>query len=252
LTKFYDRCAAHGGYSMKKFIIIIVFVFLIAILLSFNYLLWDREKQLESFQDISDSKNLTIETLSEKMNTLDKLNKELSKRVDNLTDANTTIRDYSTMINNENIDLKRQSILKNNLINMLKKNVDVVPMEAVIKKWTEAVDSKKYEEARAFISKNSEDQTINDTVKFKEVYQSELKTIKIKTLNLFTELADDEHLGKLQFKIVFEVGKPDITDENKGKLSGKFFKSGDNEKYITMELNSETNDWLILEIKDKP
>ena len=55
---------------MKKFIIVIVFVFLIAILISFNYLLWDREKQLESYQDLSDAKNLSIDTLGEKINTI--------------------------------------------------------------------------------------------------------------------------------------------------------------------------------------
>jgi len=239
---------------MKKFIIVFVFVFLIAILISFNYLLWDREKQLASFQNIRDSNNLTIDTLSEKMNNLDKLNKELNKRVDSLTDENATTSKYSSMINNENIGLKGEIIAKNDLIIFLKKTIDVAPMDTVIKKWTEAVNSKNYEAAVALISKNSKDETINNTSKVKEVYQSELKAIKIKTSKLFTELTDDEHLGKIQFKVVFEVSKPDSTDENKDKMPQNLFlfKSGDNEKYITMELNSSTNEWLILEIEDQP
>lgn len=237
---------------MKKFIIVVVFVFLIAILVSFNYLIWDREKQLENFQDISDSNNLTIDTLSDKMNTLDKQNKALSKTVENLTNDNATIREYSSTTNSENIDLKNEITSKNNLIMMLKNTMNVAPMDAVIKKWAEAVSLKNYEVAGTLISRNSTDQTLNDAVKFKEVYQSELKTIKLKTSKIFTELTDNEHLGKIQFKVVFEVGKPDITDENKDKIPENLFKSGDNEKYITMELNTVTNEWLILEMSDKP
>ncbi|MHB8062296.1 MAG: hypothetical protein ACYDG2_06640 [Ruminiclostridium sp.] len=237
---------------MKKFIIVTVFVFLIAILLSFNYLLWDREKQLESFQDISDSNNLTIDTLSDKMNTLDKLNKELSKKVENLTEDNTAIKDNYSIQSKDNIDLKSEIISKNNLIIALKNTIDVVPMDTVIKKWTESVNSKNYEGAHALISKNSKDQTIKDAVRFKEVYQSELAAIKIKTSKLFTELTDDEHLGKIQFKVVFEVQKPDVTDKNKDKIPQDIFKSGDNDKYITMELDSDTKGWVILEIEDEP
>lgn len=252
LLHFVTANTAHGGYSMKKFIIIVVFVFLVAILLSFNYLLWDREKQLESFQDISDSNNLTIETLSEKMNALDKLNKELSKSVENITNDNEKIKEYSSGLNSENTDIKKQIITKNNLIIALKNTIDVAPMDVVIKKWTEAVNIKNYEAAEALISKDSIDQTINDAEKFKAAYQSEIKTIKIKTSKLFTELTDEEHLGKIQFKVVFEVVKPDITDENKNKMPQELFKSGDNEKYITMELNPATKEWLISEIKDNP
>jgi len=237
---------------MKKFIIVIVFVFLIAILISFNYLLWDREQRLASFQDISDSNNLTIETLSEKMNALDKLNKQLSIRVENLTDDNTTLQNKFSMLSDESLDLKRQIISRNDLIISLKKAIDVTPMDAVIKKWTENVNSKNYEVAEALISKNSKDETIHNAEKFKEAYQSELNTIKIKTTKLFTELTDDEHLEKIQIKVVFEVVKPEVTDENKDQIPQNIFKSGDNEKYITMELNSETKEWLILEINDKP
>ncbi|WP_242855640.1 hypothetical protein [Ruminiclostridium josui] len=76
---------------MKRFIIIIVFLFLIALLISFNYLLWDREKQLENFQDLKDAKNFTIDTLGEKNNTLDKKNKELTEKVESLNSVVQTL-----------------------------------------------------------------------------------------------------------------------------------------------------------------
>lgn len=237
---------------MKKFILIIVFLFLIAILISFNYLLWDREKQLASFQGISDSKNLTIETLSEKMNNLDMLNKELNKKVETLTDENATLRDNFSTLNTENIDLKKEVALKTDLIIGFKKYINVAPMDAVIKKWVDFINSKNYKGAQALTSENSKDLTINDAEKFKEAYQGEIKAIRIKTLDLFTEMSDDEHLGKIQLKVVFEVDKPDSTDDNKDKIPQELFKSGQNEKYITMAFNASTNEWSILEITDKP
>jgi cell division protein FtsB len=237
---------------MKKFIIVIVFLFLIAILISFNYLLWDREKQLESYQDMSDSNNLTIDTLSERMNTLDKLNKELNKRIENLTSDNSTIREYSSSVYSENVEIKKDIIEKESLISVLKKNLNISPMDAVIKKWTDAVNAKNYAAAQALVSKDSKDDNIRDLAKFKEAYRTELKSIKIKSLKLFTELNDSEHLEKLQFKVVFEVVKLDKTDDSTEKTTDNIFKSGDNEKIITMEFNSNTNEWLISEIEDKP
>jgi len=237
---------------MKKFIIVIVFVFLIAIFISFNYLLWDREKQLASFQDISDSKNLTIDTLSEKMNNLDKLNKELNKKVDTLMADNATMQENLYTLSIENVEMNKELVSKNDLLIMFKKAIDVVPIETVIKKWVEAVDTKNYKGAQAMISLNSNDATLKDAETFKEVYQGELKAIRIKTSQLFTEFTDAEHLGKLQFKVVLEVDKPDSTDENKDKIPQELFKSGDNIKYMTMELNRDTNAWMISEIEDKP
>jgi len=237
---------------MKKFIIVIVFVFLIAILISFNYLLWDREKQLENYQDMSDSNNLTIDTLSERMNTLDKLNKDLNQRVENLTNDNATIREYSSSVYSENVELKKDILSKGDLITALKKTLNTAPMDTVIKKWTDAVNSKNFAAAQALVSKDSKDNTIKDPAKFKEAYRSELKSIKIKSSKLFTELNDDEHLEKVQFKVVFEVAKPDKTEDSTAKVSENIFKSGDNEKYLTMEFNSNTNEWLISEIEDNP
>jgi len=252
-----DGCSPHFVTAMrlmevimKKFIIVVVFVFLIAILISFNYLLWDREKQLESFQNISNSKNLTIDTLSEKMNNLDQLNKELNKKLETLTSDNATVVENFSITNNENIDLKKEIASKNNLIVAFKKTMDVTPMDTVIKKWVEAVNLKNYKDAQALVSKNSKDATINDAAKFKEVYQRELKAIKLKTSKLFTEFSDDEHLSKIQFKVIFEVNKPESTDEK--KITQDIFKSGNNQKYITMELNADTNEWVILEITDNP
>ncbi len=236
---------------MKKFIIVIVFIFLIAILISFNYLLWDREKQLESFQNMRQSNNLTIETLSEKMNNLDRLNKELSTKLETITNDNEVMRKHSSTLNNENADLKKEIQLRNDMIITLKKNIDVSSMNTVIKKWTDSINSKSYENAQAFISKNAVDKTlVGDLNALKEMYQKELKEIKLKSSEPYIDISDDdENTMKIQLKAVFEVIKPADTSNNE---EGSIFKSGSNEKFITMEFNSYTNEWMMLELKNEP
>ncbi len=237
---------------MKKFIIVIIFVFLIAILISFNYLLWDRERQLENYQDLSNAKNLSIDTLGEKIDNLDKLNKELNSKIDTLTSDNSGLNDKISNLENENQQIKQEIASKNQLINLLKGNLNMEPFESVIKKWVEAVNSKNYQNALTLISKNSKDEILNNEEDFKVTCQNEIKAIRFKSSKLFTEVSDEEHLGKIQFKVILEVDKPEVTEQNKDNVSDLLYKSGENVKYITMEFDAEAKEWRILELSDKP
>ncbi len=237
---------------MKKFIIVIIFVFLIAILISFNYLLWDREKQLENYQNLSDAKNLSIDTLGEKINNLDKSNKELSQRVDSLIDENNTLKENISSLSGENVTVKQEVYAKNQLIAALKSNLNPEPFEAVIKNWVEAVNSKNYQNAQALISKNSQNEILMNKDKFTSSYKSEVKAMRLKSSKLFTKLSDDEHIGRIQFDVVLEVDKPDETGKNDSDIPQALYKKGDNEKYFTMVLDQETNEWRISEIAEKP
>ncbi len=232
---------------MKKFIIVVVFIFLIAILISFNYLLWDREKQLANYQDLSNAKNLSIDTLGEKINNLDKQNKELTERITYLEDENADLKRNSYKLQSENNEIKQRLEAKDKLIAMFKSYIDTETIENVIRKWAEAVNSKNYKAARTHISKTSTDEILNNEEKFKQTYQNELKTFIIKSSKLYTELIDDEHLAKIQFQVVFEVSKPETSEKQE-----VIFKSGENTKYITMEFDAEAGEWCISELSDKP
>lgn len=237
---------------MKKFIIVIVFVFLIAILISFNYLLWDREKQLESYQDLSNAKNLSIDTLGEKINNLDKQNKELAERVSSLSEENSDLKSSNYKLITESQQVRQEMETNKAFISLLKSNMDVEPFETVIKKWVEAVNAKNFKTAQNLISKESGDEILNDEEIFKTTYQSEVKAIRLKSLKLYNELTDAEHLSKIQFQVVFEIDKPEASSEDKKEIPQVLFKSGENEKYITMELDGEAGEWRISEMSDKP
>ena len=126
-------------------------------------------------------------------------------------------------------------------------------MSTVIKKWTDSINSKNYENARTFVSKNSVDKTLVGDVKaLKEMYQEEFKEIKLKSSEPYIDLTvDDENIMKIQLKAVFEVIKPALP-ANDEEVEGSIFNSGSNEKYITMEFNSYSNEWMMLELKNEP
>ncbi len=236
---------------MKKFIIVIVFVFLIAILISFNYLLWDREKQLENYQDLSNAKNLSIDTLGEKINNLDKLNKELNQRIETLTGENNNLKENLTIVNSENIENKQKLLAKNALVTLLKDNLKVESFENVIKNWVEAVNAKNYKAAQELIIKTSTDEILSDPESFKSTYQNELKALRLKSSKLFTEFNDDEHLEKIQFEVVLEADKPEPEDKS-SVVPQNLYKGGENHKFFTMEFDPQLKEWRISEISDTP
>ncbi len=231
---------------MKRFIIIIVFLFLIALLISFNYLLWDREKQLESFQDLRDAKNFTIDTLGEKNNTLDKKNRELTEKVESLNSVASDLREEFSRVSLENTDLKAQISNYTDLVIQFKKNMNTAPVSELVKNWYEAINAKNYKLASSLISKNSQDEVLKNPANFSKTYQEEIKSIHSKSLQIFTGLTDEEHLKILQFKVIAEVEKSEPPQAE------KLYKSGENEKYITVEFNTQSKEWLILEVSDKP
>lgn len=230
---------------MKKFIIVIVFGFLIAILISFNYLLWDREKQLESFQDMSDSKNLTIDTLSEKMNNLDKQNKELINKNGQLTQENIELKNDVSKLGTDNAELMQKIFQKDDLLAILRRNMDNEPVNELLKAWAEDISSKKYTEAFRLISKKTTNTLLGSEETLKETYQKEVKSISIKSLEPYTELTDEEHMSKIQFKVIFDVDKPE-------EAQSKLFRSGNNEKYVSVDYDLNSKEWKILDIEDKP
>ncbi len=237
---------------MKKFIIVIIFVFLIAFLISFNYLLWDREQQLESYQDLSNAKNLSIDTLGEKINNLDQQNKELTNKITALEDENSELRRKAFQLNSENQTLLSDSNLKKDFIVMLKSNLSVEPFQVVLQKWVEAVNSKDYAQAMTLVSKTSKDKVLSSEDIFKNTYQNEVKTISLKSSKLFTDLTDNEHLLKIQFEVQLEINKPEAASDDKNEISSIIYKNGENIKFVTMEIDDEAGEWRISELSDKP
>jgi len=237
---------------MKKFIIIVVFVFLISILISFNYLLWDREKQLENYQDLSNSKNLSIDTLGEKINNLDKQNKELAQKISSLTDENSRIKNTNYLLTSENQQIKQELSDKREIILMLKKNLNVEPFQEVVRKWVDAVNSKNFKTAQTYISILSNDEILSSPNIFKSNYQNEIKTIDLKSFKIYTEMTDAEHLAKIQFEAVFQVDKPESPNAGVEEVPKLVYKQGENLKYMTMQFDAEAGEWRISELSDKP
>ncbi|WP_242855641.1 hypothetical protein [Ruminiclostridium josui] len=124
--------------------------------------------------------------------------------------------------------------------------MNIAPVNELVKNWFEAINVKNYKLASALVSKNSQDEVIKNPSIFSKTYQEEIKSIYLKSLHIFTEMADPEHLEKFQFRVIAEVEKPEQP------RSEKLYKSGENEKYVTVEFDTQSKEWLILEVTDKP
>jgi FtsZ-binding cell division protein ZapB len=230
---------------MKKFIIIVVFVFLISILISFNYLLWDREKQMESFQDMSTSKNLSIETLGEKINSLDKENKSLKDQLNSLSINNAELKDDYSLMLQEREDLRKKALEQNELLLEFKKAMDTKPVEDVLQKWIQAINKKNYSSASSYISAFSTDEKLNNLNNLKIAYQDSVKNISLKELKIYADNNDDEHISKVQFLVTLKVDVPSTSKQD-------YYKDGLNKKYFTMDFDRDQNRWFISVIQDTP
>lgn len=230
---------------MKKFVIIVVFVFLISILISFNYLLWDREKQMENFEDMSTSKNLSIEALGEKINSLDKNNKALKDQVDSLTISNAELKDKYALMLQERDDLKKKLLDQEKLVVQFKNAMDTKPVEDIIQKWIQAINKKNFSTASSYISAFSTDNNLNNLNNLKNVYQDSVKNITLKELKIYADNDDSEHVSKVQFLVTLKVDVPSTSKQD-------YYKDGLNKKYFTMDFDNNQNKWFISEIQDTP
>ncbi len=237
---------------MKKFIIVIIFVFLIAFLISFNYLLWDREKQLESYQNLSNAKNLSIDTLGEKINNLDQQNKELADKIAALETENSDLRRRVLQLNGESQTMLKDLDSKKEFIIMLKNYMSTEPLQTVIQKWVVAINSKDYAQASALVSEASIGKILGSEDSFKNTYQNEVKTISLKSAELLTGMTDNEHLLKIQFQVILEVNKPEAASGDTTESQNSIFKNGENIKFVTLEIDAEAGEWRISDLSDKP
>lgn len=135
---------------MKKFILVMVFVLLAALIVAFNYLLWDRESKVTELKNLENSNaglNATInsqkreiENLVEENNKLNESNDELNENIKQLTKDNTSIasdRDNKSAALEERIKF----------INSLKQIVDIKALSEPLMKWADAINQGNFEEA---------------------------------------------------------------------------------------------------------
>lgn len=222
---------------MKKVVLVLVCSLIMTIFIAFNYLLWDRDKNIKSLENLNDSKNASIEALSREL----ELNRQFKFKILELEDGNRTMQSRNLQLEQEKNKLKAALDQKNEIVAKFRQSMDTKPLEDTVAKWADSVDKGQYQAAYDLIAKpfGGQDISLND---FTVSYKASIKNIKLKSLKLITEGLSDEKKGEIIFKAGAEVKRV----ENSAGVT--FFTEGAAEVFITMQYVREKDVWLISDI----
>lgn len=230
--------------GMKNLVLIMVFVLIITVFIAFNYLLWDRE----NFEDINASKNAAIDAFSVQIKNLEERNKILNNNVDNLQEDINELKVQNELLTKsvENKDGKINTLTnelknKDQFIQVLKQQIDLIPLKNVINEWAEEINNGNYEAAyEKQYRKEKEDNKIT-VEEFAAVYKDIIKSITVKSIELMIKGPSINKVDNcIVLKVVLDIKK---IEEKKGQ-----YYDGVNIRYFIMNFNEDTNSWNIKDI----
>jgi cell division protein FtsB len=230
---------------MKKLVLILVCALIMTVFIAFNYLLWDRENKIRNIENLNVSKNMSIDALGDKIKSLTDENKQLQEENKKKEDENNRIRSKYYLADQDLALLRKTLNNKNDVIQQLKMQADLKPLEAVIRKWAESIDKGEYEPAYELQKSQltSGDNNI-DFSSFMDAYKTNIKNIKVKDI----KLQEDENNGTIQglvFAVSLEVKLVEGAD-------GSLYADGVNERYFTIGFDEAKLDWVIDNIAEAP
>jgi regulator of replication initiation timing len=230
---------------MKKLILAMVFILLTALLISFNYLLWEREsmmKEIETLEyaNLADSAN--INALKREIAGLEEDNKRLDEKNDVLETENSKLLQEKNDLIAEKEKASEEVREKVRKINVLKQYADINTLAEPVYKWAEAINNGDYEEAYAFefagISEEDRKVSLDDYVREMEAF---VRGIDIQEVRL------DKFRGSTEGEIILQVRLNVKLSEGRGK---EFFRyeEGINDRYVKIEYSRELTQFYISEI----
>jgi septal ring factor EnvC (AmiA/AmiB activator) len=135
---------------MKKLVLAMVFILLMALFIAFNYLLWDREnrvKELSDLQSVNANKSADISVQNREIKSLEEENNNLQLKINQLESDKEQLTKGRNDLSVEKDSLNRVITGKNDLLNALKQISDVNELEQPVKKWVDAINASDYSTA---------------------------------------------------------------------------------------------------------
>ncbi len=226
---------------MKKLILVMVCIIVLAIFIALNYLLWDRDNKIQSFQDLNSSKSVSIDALTDKIKNLDETVRQLNSTVDSLESKNKELFNSNTELDSDKTKLQSQIQNLNAAISRLKLSANLDVLQNNIRKWTESLEKGQYDVSYRLMDTES----INiDAFKsmdgFSGYFKNNIKSISIKSIKLAIDEIPADKAGNIIYKIVFDIKKTDNAD-----ATDQFFTEGQSTMYMTIGFNIKKNNWVI-------
>lgn len=216
-----------GGGILKKLVLVLVSAVILMVFMSLNYLLWDREKSLKSFQD----KDLSYKTDNE----------QLKNRVEELESENTKIKSEFTQIKHDKENMDKSLIQSSDTVNRLARHFDLKPLEELVNKWVESMNSGQLESAYSILDVRSFSKPGGVSQdEFNKTYQS-ISSIKLKSIEPCLEGGPNDKKGYIVFKASLEVAKAEGS-------TVAYLNNGINEVYFLLAFDAQKNQWVIADI----
>ncbi len=229
---------------MKKLVLVMVSVLLLALFIAFNYLLWDRESKLNELKNLeftNSSNNASINAQNREIKRLEDENNSFQETIGELQKDKESLQQRITQLESEKLQTSQETKHKIDVINYLKQNAAPEVFEAPVKKWVEAVGAGNYSEAYQLEYGNTASEDIPVS---REEYESSLKdtvkSIGIKAIKLDAEEGRGD--GGIILSVTLEVKNA----ENAGQTAR--FAEGPNEMKFKLDYNLPKNEFYIAEI----
>ncbi len=224
---------------MKKLVLVLISAVLLTVFIAFNYLLWDRENKIKSFEYLTDSKNYSIEALNKQVEEVNKENKEFKATIAQLNEDVRRLQEKSSQLETLNLELAGKYDKSMDIAGSLLEKADLKPFEEIIKKWADLIDKGQYE--AVYDMEYGHNYFIPDRVAlspFSDSYKKEIKSVKLKSLKPYLDKVPDDKKGSIFLKAVLEVKKPENS-------KGGFFVDGVNERYFAFAYDKQKDTWVI-------
>ncbi|MDP4181843.1 MAG: hypothetical protein Q8942_12210 [Bacillota bacterium] len=229
---------------MRKFVLILVSTLILTIFILFNYFLWVRGQQVDSFKEqvAALKEDQSIDKNARKVD-YDNFSSQILQKNTEMDDLNRQIE--SLKQSNTKLETDKETAVstiddKNNIIKKLLEQSNMKVQEDIIKKWIDSIDKGQIEEAFRLqnpkLLTQEDAKKLNDfIVSFKNVFQS----FKLKSIKLYTGELPYSEKGNIIFETEIDVKNID------GNAKG-YYMDGLNKRYFKMGLNE--NQWIISEV----
>lgn len=230
---------------MKKLVLAMVSILMIALFIAFNYLLWDREnrvKELKALEIDNASNSASMSLQNREIKSIEEENNTLKLKISQLQSEQELLTNSSNSLAEEKDRLNRSLTAKNSLLNALKAISDLKELEQPVKKWVDAISAGEYDKAYEYeytslMSYGSPPGVLPYT----ENLKNSIKTIGLKSLKLDTARGTAD--GEIVLDVELEIK---LVDKN----TEKDYVDGINQRFIKLGYDETKKEFVILQISE--
>jgi hypothetical protein len=230
---------------MKKLVLVMVCVLLMALFIAFNYLLWDRESkinELRNLENLNANNNALVNSRDKEIKSLEDEKNKLQNEITVLGDDKDQLIQKNSQLDNDKKQIEQKAAHKIEILNILKENVDIKIFQAPLQKWIDAVNAGKYDEAYKLEFPTTTLQEPSVTLEeYSEILKNTVKSIKLKEAKLDTELGVTE--GEIFIAASLEVK----TVENADLTNARFVDGLNNINY-SLDYDNINKEFFITSI----